>query len=248
MQLELTNNLVIQCDKCGTVHIICKYSLEVNVSCYESSMGDEVEYIFDGECECNDCGNCIRYSVRGFEYPVGALNYDDSECYGGHFVQQLEVAVNYYEFGYDFYEEENIYSAVNQACINIDRVLSNNEDIYMLSSRQFEELVAEVFIRQGYSIEVTPATRDGGCDIIATRNIGGLPFMLLIECKCYVRNSHVGVQLVRSLLGVQTDRKANKAVLVTTSSFSKDAKKLAERQQYLISLVDYENLLQMMHQ
>ncbi|WP_091689106.1 restriction endonuclease [Anaerocolumna aminovalerica] len=58
----------------------------------------------------------------------------------------------------------------------------------------------------------------------------------------------MGVQLVRSLLGVQSDRKANKAVLVTSSSFTKDARKFAERQQHLISLVDFNDLLQMMQQ
>ncbi|GAA4293706.1 hypothetical protein GCM10023142_30070 [Anaerocolumna aminovalerica] len=42
-----------------------------------------------------------------------------------------------------------------------------------------------MFKQQGYSVEVTQATRDGGCDIIATRNINGLPFMILIECKRY---------------------------------------------------------------
>lgn len=72
--------------------------------------------------------------------------------------------------------------------------------------------------------------------------------MLLIECKRYGKDNHVGVQLVRSLLGVQTDRKANKAVLVTSSSFSRDAKTFAERQQHLISLVDFDELLQMMRQ
>lgn len=246
MQFELTNDLVVQCDSCGKVHIIDKDSLELNVSSYERSMGDEVEYDFDGECDCDGCGNWLRYSVRVFEYPVGALNYDSCECHGGHFVQRPEFAVNYYEFGYDPYEEDYIFLDVSQACINIDRVLFNSENVYNLSSREFEELVAEVFMRQGYSVEVTPATRDGGCDIIATRNIGGLPFMLLIECKRYGKNNHVGVQLVRSLLGVQTDRKANKAVLVTSSSFSRDAKKFAERQQHLISLVDFDELLRMM--
>lgn len=71
--------------------------------------------------------------------------------------------------------------------------------------------------------------------------------MLLIECKKYSKENHVGVSLVRSLLGVQSDRKANKAVLVTTSRFTKSARQFAERQQHLISLVDINDLLQMLH-
>ncbi len=245
--MELINDLIVQCERCRKVHVIVKYSLDLHISSYEKNMGDEIEYYFEGESQCDECGNYLQYNVRGYEYPVGALNYEHSECWGGHFVQPPELAVDYYEFEYDYSNEEKIYADVNQACINIDRILYNQEEVYNLSAREFEELVAEVFEQQGYSVEVTPETRDGGCDIIATRNINGLPFMVLIECKRYGKKNHVGVQLVRSLLGVQSDRKANKAVLVTSSSFTKDAREFAERQQHLISLVDFNDLLQMMN-
>lgn len=69
--------------------------------------------------------------------------------------------------------------------------------------------------------------------------------MILIECKKYNVSHKVDVQLVRSLLGVQTDGKVNKAILVTTSLFTKDARKFAERHEYLISLVDINDLLKM---
>lgn len=71
--------------------------------------------------------------------------------------------------------------------------------------------------------------------------------MLLIECKKYSRENPVGVSLVRSLLGVQSVRKTNKAVLVTTSRFAKSARQFVERQQHLISLVDINDLIQMLH-
>lgn len=248
MELELANDLVIQCDKCGTIHVIDKDSLDVNTYAYERNMGDEIEYDFVGECDCDQCGNFLQYTVRGYEYPVGALNYADYECTGGHFVQSPEVDVNYCEFDYAEDDEEEIREEVNRACVNIFRVLDDEEAVYRLSSREFEELVAEMFRQQGFEVELTQETRDNGCDVIATKNIGGLPFMLLIECKKYAREHPVGVNLVRSLLGVQTDRKANKAVLVTTSRFTKPARRFAEHQQHLISLVDINDLLQMMQQ
>lgn len=246
MELELANDLVIQCDKCGTVHVIDKDSLDVNTYSYERNMGDEIEYDFVGECDCDQCGNFLQYTVRGYEYPVGALNYADYECTGGHFLQSPEVDVNYCEFDYAEDDEKEIREEVNRACVNIFRILDDEEAVYRLSSREFEELVAEMFRQQGFEVELTQETRDNGCDVIATKSIGGLPFMLLIECKKYARERPVGVNLVRSLLGVQTDRKANKAVLVTTSRFTKPARSFAEHQQHLISLVDINDLLQMM--
>ncbi len=248
MELGLANDLIIKCDKCDSIHVIDKDSLDINVYSYERNMGDEVEYNFVGECCCEECDNNMQYKIRAYEYPVGALNYEDYESNECTFVQEPSITVNYYEFDYADYDEKVISTEVDRACLNIFSVLNNQEEIYNLSSREFEELVAELFRQQGFDVELTPETRDGGCDAIATKNISGLPFMLFIECKKYAKEYPVGVSLVRSLLGVQSDRKANKAVLVTTSRFTKPARQFAERQQHLISLVDINDLMRMIRQ
>lgn len=245
MELGLANDLIIKCDYCDSIYVIDKDSLDVNAYYYERNMGVEVEYNFVGEYCCQECDNSMDYTVKAYEYPVGALNYEGYESNGCTFLQEPSIAVNYFEFDYTYYDEDVISTEVNHACLNIFNVLNNQEEIYNLSSREFEELVAELFSQQGFDVELTPETRDGGCDVIATKSIIGIPFMLLIECKKYAKEYPVGVSLVRSLLGVQTDRKANKAVLVTTSSFTKPARQFAERQQHLISLVDINDLMQM---
>lgn len=248
MELGLENDLIIKCNECDLIHVIDKDSLEVDTYSYERNMGAEIEYNFTGECCCENCGNDMHFIVKAYEYPVGALNYEDYESQGCTFVQEPSIEVNYFEFDYDEYDEEEISTDVNRACINISKTLQNREEIYNLSSREFEELVAELFSQQGFEVELTPGTRDGGCDVVATKSLNGLPFMLLIECKKYAKENPVGVSLVRSLLGVQSDRKANKAVLITTSNFTKPAKQFANRQQHLISLVDINDLMWMIQQ
>lgn len=208
-------------------------------------MGPEIEHQFIGETECDCCGKRMGYIVKAYEYPEGALNYVDQESDECEIVELPEIVVGYYDFEYDSYEEDEIRNEVSSACRNIERVMKNRNVIYDISPREFEELVAEVFMQQGYDTEITPQTRDGGCDIIATRNINGIPYMVIIECKKYREGHKVDVQLVRSLLGVQSDRKANKAILVTTSLFTKDAIEFAKRQNHLISLVDIDDLLRM---
>lgn len=42
------------------------------------------------------------------------------------------------------------------------------EDLYAFSSRKFEELIAHLIERWGYSVVLTPQTRDGGKDILVT--------------------------------------------------------------------------------
>jgi len=246
MEIKLMGKLIIRCKGCGLEYSIDTDSLEESCSSYEKNMGAEIEHDFCGECQCESCGKIMSYTIKAFEYPEEALEYTDEDSGGCDILETPEVVANYYDCNFNDYEEEKIREEVSGTCGNIELVLRDREMIYQISPREFEELVAEVFSQQGYDVEITPATRDGGCDVIATRDINGIPYMILIECKKYSASHKVDVQLVRSLLGVQSDSKANKAILVTTSLFTRDARRFAERQKHLISLVDVNDLLDMM--
>ncbi len=95
------------------------------------------------------------------------------------------------------------------------------ERLNKLEPRQFEELIAQVWSKFGYEVQLTQRTRDGGSDIIAVRQ-SPANIMLMIECKRW--NQNVGVKIVRELHGVVTHRGATKGIIATTSSFTKDAK------------------------
>lgn len=247
MEIGLDGELIIKCKNCGAEYRIDLDSLDEE--CYVGEvrgMGEEVEHNFIGDCQCESCGNELSYSIQIFEYPVGAINYRSRDSAGCEILVSPEPAVKYYDCDFDFYEEEEIQQEVNRACSNINRVLEDKNVMYQMSSREFEEFVAEIFTQQGFKVKITPATRDGGYDIIATNDIHGLPYEILIECKRYTPGHKVGVQLVRGLLGVQSDMQANQVVLVTSSVFTKDAREFAARHKYLISLVDANDLLNMM--
>ena len=87
------------------------------------------------------------------------------------------------------------------------------------SWREFEELVAEAFRREGYSvIENAKAGSDGGVDIRLRRN-GEL---VLVQCKNWNRN-RVGVGVVREMCGVMMDEGAAGVVIVCSGRFTRDA-------------------------
>lgn len=50
---------------------------------------------------------------------------------------------------------------------------------------------------------------------------------------------------MRSVYGVQTAMQANKSVVVTSSKFTKDARKFAEERQELMTLWDIDDLLKL---
>lgn len=115
--------------------------------------------------------------------------------------------------------------------------------MYRITDRQFEELVAEIFHRNGYNVELTPPKKDGGKDVIATRNDGGVPICLYIECKRYDPGDPVGVGIVRAVSGVRNHDRVNKAIVVTTSRFTRDAMKFANEEKHLIQLMGLNDLL-----
>ncbi len=116
------------------------------------------------------------------------------------------------------------------------------ELMYHLEPRRFEELIAELLRIQGFRPTLTPRSRDGGRDIIATRTDALGELLYLVECKRYASDHKVGVSQVRGIYGVAQAERASKAVLVTTSSFTQDAVSFAAPLRYEISLRDYEAL------
>jgi HJR/Mrr/RecB family endonuclease/adenine/guanine phosphoribosyltransferase-like PRPP-binding protein len=116
------------------------------------------------------------------------------------------------------------------------------EELYNLNPRTFEKLVAHILEDFGYDIELTKATRDGGSDIIAYIRTALSCFLVRIECKKYAAEHKVGIDIVRSVLGVQELAGASKSIIVTTSYFTKDASKTARQIEHRLELKDYTDL------
>ena len=114
----------------------------------------------------------------------------------------------------------------------IDKIYSDRRELLHLSHREFESFVADLWSRFGFEVELTKQTRDGGRDVIAIRRAEA-QIRFLIECKRWSPNQRVGVQVVRQLFAVKADERATKAILATTSYFTKDAKELFARQALL---------------
>lgn len=96
--------------------------------------------------------------------------------------------------------------------------------MHNLEPRRFEELVARLLEDNGCEVTLTKRTRDGGYDIFG--RIKGLIAspVFLAECKRYSPDNKVGVEIVRSLYGVTEAYRANLGLIITSSSFTKDAR------------------------
>lgn len=131
-------------------------------------------------------------------------------------------------------KETNINIPKKDAIITLspinDKVLQylseNPLAFYQLDDREFEAVMAEIYNKLGYKVELTKATRDGGKDIIITKPEILGDFIYYVECKQNAPKRHVGVGIIRNLIGtINTDR-VNGGILATTSYFTSDAKSL----------------------
>jgi HJR/Mrr/RecB family endonuclease len=123
------------------------------------------------------------------------------------------------------------------------RLKRTPNDVFKITPRQFEEVIADLLTDMGMDVELTPATRDGGKDILAYMKTEIGKFLCLVEAKQYNKRRPVGVSLVRSLFGTLVDHQATSGMLVTTSRFAQPAKEFQSRHEYQLSLKDYGDVV-----
>lgn len=114
--------------------------------------------------------------------------------------------------------------------------------LFEMPPRRFEEFVAELLERHGYTVTLTPQTRDGGKDMYAARRDDVGSFLYVVECKRYAPDRPVGVGIVRALHGVAQHERVNAAMVMTTSYFTAPAREFASDLRYQVSLKDYLDL------
>lgn len=70
----------------------------------------------------------------------------------------------------------------------------------------------------------------------------GIVSKYLIECKRPDPGNHIGVGVVRELMGVKHDERATKVIAVTTTYFSPDAHQFQKRNKWELELKEYEDI------
>lgn len=132
--------------------------------------------------------------------------------------------------------------AVNIREVILD-IYKNHHRLLDVTSRQFEELIAELLSSQGFSVELTKQTRDGGYDIIAISSmVNQAPQKWLVECK-RLSSKKVGIEVVRSFKEVVEATHVNRGIIATTSYFSADAMRKQRETPYLLDFRDKDAVM-----
>lgn len=125
----------------------------------------------------------------------------------------------------------------------LDELAKNPKLLHNFSSYDFERVIARIFEKQGFSVEITPKTRDGGKDIFVAKQ-GLASFLFYVECKKYAPNKPVGIDVIQRLYGVISAEKANGGFIATTSYFTKPAEDYIKEYnlEHQLTLQDYNTI------
>ncbi len=100
--------------------------------------------------------------------------------------------------------------------------LGRRSELDNMRGVQFEVFLLKFFLHCGYHVEKTPVSHDYGADLIMQY----FDDRIVVQAKR--QKNTVGVKAVQEVASARPYYKANKAMVITTSRYSRNAVKLAE--------------------
>ena len=125
----------------------------------------------------------------------------------------------------------------------IEQLRNTPHDLFNITPRQLEELVAELLNNQGFDVELTKQTRDDGVDIFAYKKLAIGRILFVVDTKRYKKANLIGVEMVRQLHGTLIHHNATSAMLVTTSGYSRDSRKYEKQHAFQLFLREYADII-----
>lgn len=113
-------------------------------------------------------------------------------------------------------------------CSDINQIKKMEQD-------EFVAYTANLYKRLGYFIDLLKSKDELGCDIIARKKQD------IICIKCVSGAEEIGILPLQQVYGSMNLYKANKCMLITTSTYSEKAKQFAKANH--VNLIDQQELL-----
>lgn len=110
-----------------------------------------------------------------------------------------------------------------------------------LTPYQFEDLVGSLFEDDGWEVEITSKSRDGGKDIVAKRENAGNPTIAYIEAKKNAQTRKINISQVKEFVATVAADNVGSGFMVTTSHFSKPAIQWLENKGSALATIELIN-------
>jgi restriction endonuclease Mrr len=145
---------------------------------------------------------------------------------------------------------EAVKAAVKNLSVELVKLIAERQDaLHAIEWRQLEHVVATALEGLGFHVELTPPSKDGGKDVIASCWLKGQKKAYFIEIKHWRSGKRVLSQSVFDFLEVNVREKSDGGVFISTSGFSSCAYScLTEFQKANIHLGDSNKIVWMCRQ
>ena len=114
------------------------------------------------------------------------------------------------------------------------------EKIDIMEGYEFEQFLKTLFFYLGYNVETTARTGDYGADLVMTKD----KIKTVVQAKRYTKN--VGSKSVQEVVVAKTHYNADETMVVTNSTFTKQAEEIASENGVI--LIDRNSLCSLINE
>jgi hypothetical protein len=123
-------------------------------------------------------------------------------------------------------------------------IAKNPNTLRHIHWRHLEEVIAAALESIGFAVELTPPSKDGGKDVIATCRVDNKEHVFYVEIKHWREGGRPGAKHVSNFIEVNLKDKTDGGLLLSSSGYSKSAYgRLAEIAQQNIKLGESEKIV-----
>ncbi|HUT70169.1 MAG TPA: restriction endonuclease [Desulfatiglandales bacterium] len=136
----------------------------------------------------------------------------------------------------------------------IDAIAENPEVLNEIDKNDFEALMAEMFARMGFDVELYRGSKDDGIDFLRIDIDNGDPVIACVQCKHPdkakpgKRRRSLPVATVREIYGVAKAHELSGCIAITSSTYTPAAKKFADLKPEEISVANVEDVIKWVRQ
>lgn len=198
-------------------------------------------------CKTIDVSQFILISTEKYGYENTRLAIEIVR----HFSNKLNASTSYKNSKYSNLEPIELEELYTKEEINakigtffdqryIDFLNSRPDQMDSMNWRKFEELAAEYYKKEGYSVTLGKGRKDGGRDVYLEKD----GQKVLVQCKRWENN--VGINTPKIAFADYTTQKLDGAVIFCTHDVTRDGKEWIEQYQCKISVVNRKCILEIL--
>lgn len=183
----------------------------------------------------------IKEEAESLEETLESIDFQFSDVNERHYHQQINQAVSTGDI-------DTILQLKSEINEYIDSVWESNEIYEEFGHFEFENLIAKLWEDMGYRAKVTQQSQDSGIDVIAENQ----EEKVVIQAKQFKPRStqsppnNVGIDTVDRAAGNREKFNADRAIIVTSSDFTRGAKKAAREYGENIEIINGTTLTRML--